>query len=84
MGKKKRKAWQKKKKPFEGKCNFCEKDVFSLDAFYCWACRRWFCKEHRMPENHECIGQYKERHKELNMPSGRIVYSKGKTEYYVE
>lgn len=78
---KKRKAWEKKKKSFTGECDYCKIKIVLLDGFYCWACRRWFCTTHRMPEDHKCIGLYKERHKELNMPAGRILYSKGKSQY---
>lgn len=80
----KKKAWERKQKPFSGECHFCKLKTSSINAFYCWSCRKWFCAIHRMPEDHNCIGQYKDRHKELHMTAGRIIYSKNGSEYHTE
>ncbi len=35
-----------------GKCEFCGKAV--VLPFQCSFCRKYFCGEHKLPENHQC------------------------------
>jgi len=76
MSKIKKKAWEKKKKPNTGECDYCKIKIQPLNSFYCWSCRRWFCNTHRMPEDHKCIGKYDERHQSLIKSNGLLTNSK--------
>lgn len=46
-------------------CSFCGKKLDYL-PFECKFCGKYFCTEHRLPENHACVGleKYKEEVKE--------------------
>ena len=61
-------------------CHYCKKDLNLINRFSCKYCERWFCDEHRLPENHQCKGKVKNPHKF----GGRIIYSKNTPEYYTE
>lgn len=37
------------------KCMFCAKILDSLLPFKCKRCGNYYCSEHRLPENHDCI-----------------------------
>lgn len=37
------------------KCNKQYKGL--LDIFLCHFCKKYFCSKHRLPENHECLGE---------------------------
>ena len=39
---------------FMGKCEFCKKEITL--PFQCQYCNSYFCTEHRLPENHGCVG----------------------------
>lgn len=42
------------------KCSKCkEKFKGYTDIFYCKYCRKYFCSNHRLPENHRCSGNPK-------------------------
>ena len=56
-----------------GYCNFCKKKINSITGFFCKYCQKWFCADHRLPENHKCKGKLKSPPAEY-----RIIYS-GKT-----
>lgn len=40
--------------PISGKCAKCKKSV--VMPYKCKFCGRIFCDEHRLPENHDCVG----------------------------
>jgi hypothetical protein len=43
---------------FEVKCNYCGGKIKDfMDMFTCKYCHMNFCKKHRVPEEHECIGK---------------------------
>ena len=39
------------------RCDFCGKKIEGM-PFNCWRCGGSFCGDHRLPENHACIGVY--------------------------
>ena len=43
-----------KKIPLSGTCSFCHKKV--VMPFRCSYCKKVFCEEHRLPEEHDCDG----------------------------
>ncbi len=56
-------------------CFKCKKNYKGYtDKFKCKYCKKYFCSDHRLPENHSCWGNPKS-------PSGgyRVIYSHGKT-----
>jgi len=40
------------------KCSYCDENISFL-PFKCRYCRNYFCKNHRLPENHECTFEFK-------------------------
>jgi predicted nucleic acid binding AN1-type Zn finger protein len=73
MSKKKKKpAWERKKKPCSGFCDFCKKEINFMTGHYCSQCRRWFCEEHKHPQDHNCIGLPKPVKREISE-----IHSKG-------
>jgi len=51
------------------KCEHCEKEV--PFPFQCSYCDKYFCSEHRLPENHACVGvrhpQWKDRYEQWEL-----------------
>lgn len=33
-------------------CNYCGKK--EAMGFHCHRCGKWFCRDHKLPENHDC------------------------------
>jgi len=62
-----------KEKECPGFCTFCKKKINSITGFFCKYCKKWFCAEHRLPENHKCKGNLKSPSAEY-----RVIYN-GKT-----
>jgi hypothetical protein len=72
---------------FMGKCEFCGEEV--LLPFECSFCRKHFCNEHRLPENHDCIeaprrtplgpwhAKKSQKAKLIKIPSKKSVVSEG-------
>lgn len=51
---------EKKKRPkYKGYCEYCKIEEYWPNYFFCKYCNKWFCKKHRLPENHECSGKPK-------------------------
>lgn len=60
------------------KCEYCGKEVLLPFAYVCCFCRKAFCYEHRLPENHRCpylpyVTELKERLKSGIPKSRKIV-----------
>src|SRR3989344_462480 len=54
----------KKKRPEpKGYCEECKKKVNVVQNFYCKYCRKYFCEEHRISEDHNCNGELKNPHR---------------------
>lgn len=51
-----RRAWEKRKKPCPGECDFCDFPISYVSGYYCWQCRKWHCQDHRLPHDHRCRG----------------------------
>lgn len=61
------------------KCSHCGKKIIQL-PFKCKFCGEYFCTEHHLPENHECIGLkgYKREHREhLSQGNATVDYMHG-------
>ena len=61
-------------------CHYCKKELNPLNRFSCKYCGKWFCDEHRLPENHKCNGKVKNPHKD----AGVIKYSRRMSDYSTE
>ena len=48
-----------KKAGYKSYCEFCKKEKVFPDYFYCKYCNKYFCIEHRLPENHNYKGEPK-------------------------
>jgi len=44
------------KEPKEIVCKICNKTFSWSDMFKCNYCHNYYCKNHRLPENHNCSG----------------------------
>ena len=44
------------------KCFYCGKDIGIL-PYKCKCCQEYYCSKHRLPENHECVGDLKSKPK---------------------
>ncbi|MHA1819070.1 MAG: AN1-type zinc finger domain-containing protein [Promethearchaeota archaeon] len=61
------------------KCAYCGKDIDYL-PFKCRYCHKYYCREHRLPENHACTYEFREESlRELNqkktVSAHKILYS---------
>lgn len=67
-------------KSFTGKCYLCDKDISSVDGWYCKYCKKWHCGKHRLPENHKCenpkLPEGMGSHREVHKRGGVVVYGK--------
>lgn len=45
---------KKKNSKWSGYCEQCDEKIGGLDAYECSYCHYYFCREHRLPEDHNC------------------------------
>jgi len=58
-----KKSLKKEKNPFRGECDFCFKKIDDVGkAYLCKYCGEWHCLEHRLPEDHACLGNPQNPH----------------------
>lgn len=63
------------------KCDWCGKDLEEDEMpFKCKFCSRYFCSEHRLPENHECQGL--EEYKKEKVEKSDFTYEPFKEENF--
>ena len=53
----KKKVAQKPLSSFRGECEMCFKQIKEYEAYGCKYCSFWHCLDHRLPEDHQCMGK---------------------------
>jgi len=57
-------------------CYFCGEKITGYLPFRCSFCGRYFCSDHRLPENHNCqeLEEYRKEYREKELAKGKLSW----------